>query len=572
MKILRVNMDRLEAKGESTSPQYERFGGRALIAKILLTEIPPQCEPLGPDNKLIFAPGLLAGLPSLTSTGRLSVGGKSPLTQGIKEANAGGMAGDKLGHLGLKAIVVEGQPTEDRLHVLHVTVQGASLLPADELSGLGNYETVARLQERFGQDVAIVSIGPAGEMGLAGAGVAVTDDLTKQPGRQAARGGLGAVMGSKRLKALVIDDADAPPLPLSDESLFRRSAKRFARELIESPKTGKEGSMHRFGTVAIMGPVNEIGALPTRNFSAGEFEGFENICATRMREVTLARGGQIGVRCMAGCVIRCCNVFVDEQGETIVSTLQYETLGLLGSNLGIDSLDDIARLNWMCNDLGVDSIEMGASLGLAMEADLAQFGDAESAMALLEQVKEGTVLGRVLGNGAAVTGRVLGLERIPVARGQAFPAYDPRALKGNGVTYATSAMGADHTAGNAIGARATVDPLGCEGQAELSRGLQRVAAMLDMTGLCLFARPPVVADPQLMVDLINGRYGWGWTVKSLEQAEDDVLRTEREFNRRAGFTEAHDRLPEAFSRMPLPPHNTVFDVPDAELDAVFSAL
>jgi aldehyde:ferredoxin oxidoreductase len=572
VKTLRVNMDRLETQWESVSPEYERLGGRALIAKMLLTEVPPQCEPLGPYNKLLFAPGLLAGLPSLTSTGRLSVGGKSPLTQGIKEANAGGMAGDQLGHLGLKAVVVEGQPTEDGLYLLHITAQDASLLPADELSGLGNYETVARLQERFGQDVAIVSIGSAGEMGLAGAGVAVTDDLTRQPGRQAARGGLGAVMGSKRLKALVIDDADAPPLPLSDESLFRRSAKRFAQELIESPKTGKEGSMHRFGTVAIMGPVNEIGALPTRNFSAGEFEGFDNICATRMREVTLARGGQIGVRCMAGCVIRCCNVFVDEQGETIVSTLQYETLGLLGSNLGIDSLDDIARLNRMCNDLGVDSIEMGAALGLAMEAGLAQFGDAESAMALLEQVKEGTVLGRVLGNGAAVTGRVLGLERIPVARGQAFPAYDPRALKGNGVTYATSAMGADHTAGNTIGARNTVDPLGWEGQAELSRGLQRVAAMLDMTGLCLFARPPVVADPQLMVDLINGRYGWGWTVESLEQAEENVLRAEREFNRRAGFTEVHDRLPEVFSREPLPPHNAVFDVPDAELDAVSSGL
>jgi len=159
-----------------------------------------------------------------------------------------------------------------------------------------------------------------------------------------------------------------------------------------------------------------------------------------------------------------------------------------------------------------------------------------------------------------------------VARGQAFPAYDPRALKGNGVTYATSAMGADHTAGNTIGARKTVDPLGCDGQAKLSRGLQRVAAMLDMTGLCLFARPPVVADPQLMVDLINGRYGWGWTVKSLEQAEEDVLRAEREFNRRAGFTEVHDRLPEAFSREPLPPHDAVFDVPAEEMAKVTEQL
>jgi len=493
------------------------------------------------------------------------VGGKSPLTQGIKEANAGGMAGDKLGHLGFKAVVVEGQAAGNGLFILHVTAEGARLLPADELRGLGNYEAVARLREDYGEEVAIMSIGPAGEMGLTGAGVAVTDDLTKEPSRHAARGGLGAVMGSKGLKAVVIDDTDAPSLPLADEPLFRRSAKRFARELIESPKTGKEGAMHRFGTVAIMGPVNDIGALPTRNFSAGKFEGFDNICAQRMRETTLARGGKIGVRCMAGCVIRCCNVFVDEQGEPIVSTLQYETLGLMGSNLDIDNLDEIARLNRMCNDLGLDTIETGAALGLAMEAGLAKFGDAESAMDLLRQVKEGTVVGRMIGSGAAVTGRVLGLKRVPVARGQAFPAYDPRALKGNGVTYATSAMGADHTAGNTIGSRKTVDPLTCEGKGELSRGLQRVAAMLDMTGLCLFARPPVVADPQLMVDLLNGRYGWAWTVEDLEQAEDDVLRTEREFNCRAGSTEVHDRLPEAFSREPLPPTNAVFDVTADEM-------
>jgi aldehyde:ferredoxin oxidoreductase len=565
-------MSQQATRFEDVPAAAEQFGGRALIAHLLADEIDPTCDPLGPGNKLILAPGLLAGLPSLSSAGRLSVGGKSPLTGGIKEANAGGMAGDKLGHLGIRAVVVEGKPASKPegegavgLFLLHITAQGAALLPAEYLRGLGNYAAVERLHERFGDDVAIVSIGPAGEMGLAGAGVAVTDDLTKQPGRQAARGGLGAVMGSKGLKAVLIDDSGAPALPLADAELFRQSARRFTRELIESPKTGKEGSMHNFGTAAVMGPVQYIGALPTRNFSSGEFEGFDNICAERLRDTILARGGQIGVRCMAGCVIQCCNVFVDQQGETIVSTLQYETLGLMGSNLDIDNLDDIARLNRMCNDLGLDTIEMGAALGLAMEAGLADFGDVERALALLSQVEEGTVVGRMLGNGAEVTGRVLGLERIPVARGQAFPAYDPRALKGNGVTYATSAMGADHTAGNSIGSRKTVDPLTCEGKGELSRGLQRVAAMLDMTGLCLFARPPVVADPQLMVDLLNGRYGWGWTVEDLEAAEDDLLRTEREFNRWAGFTEAHDRLPEAFSREPLPPTNSVFDITAEEM-------
>ncbi|MBC7251203.1 MAG: aldehyde ferredoxin oxidoreductase [Anaerolineae bacterium] len=565
MKILRVDMSQQKVRMEAAPTAYEKFGGRSLIAHLLLDEIDPGCEPLGPGNKLIFTPGLLGGISGLSSAGRLSVGGKSPLTGGVKEANSGGMAGDKLGRLALKAVVVEGQPAADRLFLLHITAQGAQLLPADDLRGLGNYDTVARLQERYGDEVAIISIGPAGEMKLAGAGIAVTEDFTKQPGRQAARGGLGAVMGSKGLKAVIIDDTGAPPLPLADEDLFRRAARRFARELIESPKTGKEGSMHLYGTSAIMLPVNEIGALPTRNFSSGQFEAVQDICGPRLRETILARGGHIGVRCMAGCVIRCCNVFVDENGLPIVSTLQYETLVLLGSNLGIGNLDDIARLNYLCNDLGLDSIEMGAAIGVAMDAGLAPFGDAQAAMDFLRQIKEGTVLGRLLGNGAAVTGRVLGVKRIPVARGQGFPAYDPRGLKGNGVTYATSAMGADHTAGNAIGARNTVDPLGREGQIELSKKLQRIAAMLDMTGLCLFARPPVVADPQLMVDLLNGRFGWGWTVADLEQAEEDVLRTEREFNRRAGFTEVHDRLPEIFSREPLPPHNAVFDIPPEEL-------
>jgi aldehyde:ferredoxin oxidoreductase len=275
---------------------------------------------------------------------------------------------------------------------------------------------------------------------------------------------------------------------------------------------------------------------------------------------------------MAGCVIACCNVFVGEGGEPIVSTLQYETIGLLGSNLGIGSLDEVARLNRLCNAYGLDSIEAGAALGVAAEAGLARFGDEESFATLLDEIAAGSVLGRVLGQGAAVTGRVLGVSRVPVAKGQAMPAYDPRALKGNGVTYATSPMGADHTAGNAFGARLEVDPLGIEGQRELSLKLQLGAAMLDATGLCLFARPPVFGDPQLMVDLINGRYGWGWSVADLEEMQSTVLRMELAFNEKAGHTTADARMPEYMTREPLPPHNTVFDVPDSEMDAVFAAL
>jgi aldehyde:ferredoxin oxidoreductase len=275
---------------------------------------------------------------------------------------------------------------------------------------------------------------------------------------------------------------------------------------------------------------------------------------------------------MPGCVIGCRHNYVDESGDTIVATLQFETIALVGSNLGLGNLDDVAQLNYMCNDFGLDTIETGAALGVAIEAGLAEFGDFEGISGLLKQVGDGTVLGRLIGSGAVAAGRVLGIRRVPAALGQAMPGYDPRSLKGNGVTYATSPQGADHTAGNAFGARNQVNPLGAEGQKELSLKLQIISAMLDSTGLCLFARPPVISDPQLMVDMINGIYGWGWTSEDLDRSNRDVLRTELEFNRRAGITAKDYRIPEYMREEPLAPHNVVFDVPDSELDAVFDAL
>jgi aldehyde:ferredoxin oxidoreductase len=291
-----------------------------------------------------------------------------------------------------------------------------------------------------------------------------------------------------------------------------------------------------------------------------------------MREIILARGGRIGTRCMPGCVIACRNLYVDEAGVPIVGTLQYETIALLGSNLGLGNLDDVARLNYVCNDFGLDTIETGAALGVAIEAGFARYGDFESIAGVLRQVSEGTALGRLIGCGAVVTGRVLGIRRVPATLGQAMPGYDPRSLKGNGVTYATSPMGADHTAGNAFGARNQVNPLAVLGQRELSLKLQIISAMLDSTGLCLFARPPVIADPQLMVDMLNGRYGWGWTNADLDQANREVLRNELEFNRKAGVTAADYRIPEYMREEPLAPHQVTFDVPDSDLDSVFTSL
>jgi aldehyde:ferredoxin oxidoreductase len=570
MKLLRVDMKQLQTNWEPVSAVYEHLGGRALIAKLLLEEIPPTCDALGPHNKLIFTPGLLGGA-GVSTAGRLSVGGKSPLTGGVKEANAGGTAGDIVGKLGIKAIVIEGQPEKRELYLLHIMNDVAELLPADNLRGLGTYATSDRLQEKFGVDCTVISIGQAGEYLMRGAGIACTGERD-QRSNHAARGGLGAVMGSKGLKAIVIDKPVGKSVPFIDTELFRTAARNYAQKLINDPKLGTKGSQHLYGTASIVAAVNEMGSLPTRNFGSGAFEKSEDLRGEKLREMVLAREGKVGTRCMPGCVIACRNQFVDEAGLPIVGTVQYETIALVGSNLGIGNLDDVARLNYMCNDFGLDTIETGAALGVALEAGLAQFGDTEGIISLLKQVGEGTALGKIIGNGAVTTGQVLGIRRVPAALGQAMPGYDPRSLKGNGVTYATSPQGADHTAGNAFGARKEVNPLGIQGQKELSLKLQIISAMLDSTGLCLFARPPIIADPQLMADMLNGIYGWGWTKDDLDRFYRDVLRTELEFNRRAGLTAADYRIPEYMREEPLAPHNTVFDVPDSELDAVFDTL
>lgn len=570
MKFLRVKMNQLKTEWQEVPSPYEHSGGRALIAKLLLEEIPPACDALGPHNKLIFTPGLLGGA-GVTTAGRLSVGGKSPLTNGVKESNAGGTAGDTLGRMGIKAVVVEGQPAHGTFLILFIGNEKIELLPADNILGLGTYATSEKLKEKYGEECTVISIGQAGEFLMAGAGICVTGE-SGQRSNHAARGGLGAVMGSKGLKAIVIEKSNAKTIPFADVELFRSASKRLAKEIIDNPKLGPKGGTHTYGTAAITGAVNEMGSFPTRNFSTGRFEDSVNLRGETIRETILAREGKIGTRCMPGCVIGCRHEYVDETGKPIVGTMQYETIALVGSNLGIGNLDDIARLNYICNDFGLDTIETGAALGVVLEAGVCQFGDTEGIIALLKQVGEGTPLGRVIGNGAVTAGRVFGIRRVPAALGQAMPGYDPRSLKGNGVTYATSPQGADHTAGNAFGARNEVNPLAIEGQKELSLKLQIISAMLDSTGLCLFARPPVISDPQLMVEMINGIYGWGWDKNDLDTMYRDLLRNELEFNRLAGKTASDYRIPEYMREEPLAPHNVVFDVPDSELDSVFDTL
>ncbi len=565
--IWRVNVTGRTVQREPVPRSWERLGGRGLIARVLLDEVDPQCDALGPRNKLLWASGLLVGH-MVSSCDRISVGAKSPLTGGIKESNAGGSTGLKMSYLGIKALILEGPVLAEGWWLLHLSAEGGHIDPADDLAGLGVHETAQRLLERFGKKVGLALIGPGGEMRLSAAGIQNLDK-DNEPSRINARGGLGAVMGARRLKAIVIDPAKGEKPPLVDPEAFKAAQKYFTQELMAHPQT----AIYRdYGTAGLAAVCDGFGALPTRNFSSGHFEEIENITGERMRDLLLERGrpSDTSHACMAGCTIRSSNVFGSSQGEKVVSPLEYETIGLVGSNLGIGDLDEIARLNAAIDDLGLDSIEIGAALGVAAEAGRMSFGDAVGAMHLVDEIRNGTPLGRVLGSGAAVAGQVFGIRRVPVVKRQAMPSYDPRGIKGTGVTYATSPQGADHTAGLTI--RAKVDHLKPEGQAELSRGIQINMAGYDSLGACIFAGFGFAKAPAAIRDLIKARYGWDGGDQILQDLGRATLRMEREFNRAAGFTPADDRIPEWMRTEKLPPHDTVFDIPDEELDGLWDSV
>lgn len=564
--IIRVDTRTGNIRKDRATPEELGWGGRLLVAKVLLREVPPVCEPLGRHNKLLFACGLLADAP-ITTTGQLSVGGKSPLTGGVKESNVGGFAGKRLARLGIRALILEDAPVLPSLRVLFVGADRVELVDAPELKGLWVGDTFRTLRSRYGKDVGLMAIGPAGEMLMYGAGVAVSDDEDTQV-RYAARGGLGALMGSKGIKAVVVDDKDAKQPVFADKELLMKGARALVEGLMSDPKTENR---HMYGTPAILDLANRSGLLPTRNFSSGSFERADMINGEYVRGNIAKRGGEgrSGMGCVAGCAIRCSNIWPDRTGKKIVASVQYENIALLGSNCGIGDMDRIAEMNDLCNQVGVDAIETGAAIAVAMEAGVIGFGDAEGAKGLIRQIGEGTYLGRILGNGVVVTGRLLGIRRVPAVKGQAIPGYDPRALKGNGVTYVTSPMGADHTAGNAFETLNTINPTGKERQVESSRMLQVRAAMLDSLGLCLFTRPPIRKNPKMLLDMLKGRYGRDYSIGDARRIGEDCLDAEREFNKRAGVDETVRPMPEFMQEEALPPTGAVFDIPMEEMTKVW---
>ena len=573
--LLRVNMSDLSAQFEPMPEKWANYGGRALTSAIVYTEVPAGADPLGPDNKLVIAPGTLGGT-TTPNGGRVSIGAKSPLTGGIKESNSGGQAAHALGRLNIAALIVEGAPKDPGARYAitveadrSVRIERVDAWAGERIFALADKIAAARPDDdRF----ATVTIGPAGEVGAKSAAIAVSDP-EGIPCRFAGRGGLGSVMGSKGVKAIILSDKGLPYQAPADREAFMIASRKFSKALKEHGVSGT--GLPMFGTNVLMNILSEAGGLPTRNFSSGSFEAADKIGGETQRETIQKRIGRDHVNhgCQTGCAIQCSRYWVDEDGKFVTKGPEYESAWSLGANCGIDNLDDIAALDRECSDLGLDTIEMGATLAVYMESGAIEFGDGPGALKVLSDGLEG----KVIWDGALATGTKFGVKRIPVVKGQALPAYDPRPIQGIGVTYATTTMGADHTAGytitsNILGVGGTVDPLKPEGQAELSKNLQVATAMLDSLGFCIFVAFPVLDIPEAFTaihEMTQAFTGEKWDVDDLMRLGRETLTFERLFNEKAGFTAADDRLPEFFYTEPLPPHNVVFSVPDAELDAVF---
>ncbi len=562
-------MSDLTTRVEDVPAEWAGLGGRGLTSSVVAAEVEPTCHPLGKKNKLVIAPGLLSGTPAANS-GRLSCGAKSPLTGTIKEANSGGSSAQMLAKLGVKALIIEGQPQEDKWYSLQVTDSGVTISEETELIGKGNYEVVETLNGRLGEKFGVITIGPAGEMKMTAANISIKDPGSRI--RSSGRGGLGAVMGSKKIKFIAVEPTDKK-VAIAKPEEFKAANRAFAKALVDHPVSQALG---QYGTNVLVNIINEAGGLPTRNFTTGQFDGHEEISGETMHDTIVARGGKPKHNCHAGCVINCSQIYNDQDKKYKTSGFEYESIWAMGADCCVDNLDHIAEADQLMDDLGLDTIETSVAFGVAMEAGVLEFGDGASVCRILrEDIGKGTPLGRIIGNGAGNVGRTFGVTRVPVVKNQAIPAYDPRAIKGIGITYATSTQGADHTMGytiatNILGVGGKLDPLSKEGQVELSRNLQIATAAIDSTGMCLFIAFAALDDGTCLpalIDMINARFDIALSADDVTNLGMSILKTERAFNIAAGFTSQDDRLPEFFKEEPIAPHNVVWDISDQAIDS-----
>ena len=315
-------------------------------------------------------------------------------------------------------------------------------------------------------------------------------------------------MGAKGLKAVIIARTKQE-VPIANPDVFNSAAKQFAQAVRAHPFSGQ--LLPNLGTAGLVAIVNNMGAFPSYNAKQGVFDGWENISGETMTQLITERGGNAKHLGCSGCVVHCSNVFVDDKGKYVTSSLEYETLWSMGGMTGIDDLDTIARLDRLCDDIGVDTMNTGVAIAVALDSGYKSFNDKEAVLSMVEEIGKGTDFGKMLGHGPDAVGKHFNHHRVPTVKGQSIAAYDPRGYQGLGVTYATSPMGADHTAGNVLAEylSGNLDPLKPDGQAEASRNTQVAMASVDCTGLCILASF-CLADPEAagaFLTAMNAKFG-----------------------------------------------------------------
>ncbi|MBE7473000.1 MAG: aldehyde ferredoxin oxidoreductase [Anaerolineae bacterium] len=565
---LHINLNTKTVEKEELRGEAIAKAGRYLIAKTFVEKGLAQVEPLSPENPLIFSAGPLAGT-SFSNANRTSVGCKSPLTGGIKESNGGGTFSYALGQLNLAGFTLYG--AADEWIVIHLKKDGSiSFDDATPYLQKGNFAAADLLYERYGKKVALGICGPVGEYQGLLAGIAFSDS-DGRPSRLSARGGVGAVMGSKRVKAIVVD-LDKIPL-LHDRKKSMGNIRTYAQKL--QADSIVMNFYNALGTMGMGDVTNYMGGLPVRNFSGGQFadtgagEVFK-MGAEYIGNLNKARGGSQTHACMPGCVIQCSNVYFDENGKEVVSPVEYETLGLLGTNCGIGDPDDLAALNATANDLGIDTIETGATLAVLMEAGLASFGDVVWMKSALEKIGAGTPEGKLWAQGTARVGQHYGVKRVPVIKKQAISAYDPRVIEVTGISMMVTAQGADHTTGNAP--RLKTRSMTPDEIINASLREQILSAATDSVGLCIFGRSVTNAQTEFIANAINDALGTQLTGDFFFELGRETLKLEWEFNQQAGFNPQDDDLPSFFYEEPLPPTDHVARFRGEDVREIFDRL
>jgi aldehyde:ferredoxin oxidoreductase len=540
-KLLRVDLSTRSTKIEDIDEEILQLylGGRGLGAYLIYTEVAPDTDPLGPENILAFCTGAMTGV-RVPTGGRSSMSTLSPLTGTIFDANTGSTFGVRLKWTGFDALVVTGK--SDSPVWLQVTAEGATLHAADDLWGLEIPATVAQLKAR---NTGVMSIGPAGENQVLFASIA------DEKGRSFGRGGVGAVMGSKNLKAIVATGKARPGI--AEKDIYDFVNYEAGKMVTASPRTSQ--GLPEFGTSVLVNLMNWYGVLPTHNFQLGEFESADKISGERLRDEFLTKRGACW-SCPIGCKR------VTQTGKEKGEGPEYETIYALGSSLGIDDFETVIEANYLCNRLGLDTISCGATIACAMElaqrgaldTDLA-FGRADLLLKTVADVAYRRDLGDQLAEGSKRLSARYGMPETSMqVKGLEFPAYDPRGMQGQGLLYATSNRGACHLRGNMLGpellgAPKMLDRHAPSGKAGILIVMQHTNAVIDSIGLCKFVNFAIGDD--FFARLMTSVTGHEYEVQDLQLAGERIWNLERLYNNKAGFTREDDNLPPRFLDEPL---------------------